>query len=75
MTDTPDLTLTAVQVQAASSSIIITYSVNTTYTVNATSTVTLKACYSPASTVNRAWRKPNDVIAVSCAWNALCTYI
>jgi len=54
------------QIKAASGdSIKIAYVVNSTYTVNSTATVTLKGCFSPASSANRAWRKFNNVIAVS----------
>ena len=42
----------------------ISYAVNTTTPANATSTVTLKACFGPQSSVNRAWRKPNANITL-----------
>lgn len=41
---------------------MIQYSVNSTTPVNSTSTITLKACFGPESSLNRAWRKPNPVI-------------
>lgn len=40
----------------------ITYNVNTTTPANTTSTITLKGCYGPESSMNRAWRKPKPVI-------------
>ena len=44
--------------------IIITYAVMSQYSPNTSDTVTLKACYSPFSRVNRPWRNLNNVIAV-----------
>ena len=41
----------------------ITYNVNTTTPANATSTITLRGCYGAQSSANRAWRKPNPIIA------------
>ncbi len=34
-------------------------------TANTTSTITIQGCFNKASTTDRPWRKPNDVISVS----------
>jgi hypothetical protein len=42
--------------------VFIKYFVNSTAPVNTTSTITLKACFGPQSSANRAWRKAAPVI-------------
>lgn len=53
------------KVQAAQDKVNIVYSVMPQFTANLTDSVQLKACYSNYSSVDRPWRKYNDIIAKS----------
>lgn len=71
------------KVHAAESSnkVVINYAVLSNATLESSAHVILKACYSRASTIDRAWRKANNILVVSSlkltsrGWHALARWL
>ncbi|KAK9807638.1 hypothetical protein WJX72_005091 [[Myrmecia] bisecta] len=59
--------------QADEDKVLVSYAVNSSFTANASGTVTLRACWTPKSIVDRPWRKANPVI--DSGYNKQCTHV